>query len=467
MNNFLRICIFSGIVIVSLEARGDESPGLSGYLETASRITKAGLRSGKAYSLLSDLCATAPHRLSGSEGAKKAVEWGRRTFESLGLERVRLEPVMVPHWVRGPVEEASIILAGERVPLRVCALGGSVGTPAAGITAEVLVVQSFEELRASGEKARGKIIFFNRAFDRSLFSPFAAYGGAVNQRGAGAVEAARAGGVAALVRSMTARRDDVPHTGGMRYVNGVGQVPAAAISIVGAERLVDALSRDPHLKVELKLSCETLPDAPSANVLGELVGSARPHEIVVIGGHLDCWDKGQGAHDDGAGCVHSIEALRLLKELGIRPKRTIRAVLFMNEENGTRGGEAYAAASRPGELTVAAIESDAGGFMPRGFGVGGSVATFDAVGKWAPLLAPIEVNHLVRGGHGVDIGPLIAKGVPGLGLNVDNQRYFDYHHSDNDTIDKVNERELELGAIAMAIMSYMIAEEGLPVAAKP
>jgi len=342
-----------------------------------------------------------------------------------------------------------------------------VGTPAAGITAEVLVVQSFEELRASGEKARGKIIFFNRAFDRSLFRPFAAYGGAVNQRAAGAVEAAKAGGVAALVRSMTAHRDDVPHTGGMHYADGIGRVPAAAISILGAERLVDALARDPHLKVELKLSCETLPDVPSSNVLGEIVGAERPSEVVVIGGHLDCWDKGQGAHDDGAGCVHAIEVLRLLKELGIRPKRTIRAVLFMNEENGTRGGEAYASATRPAETAVAAIESDSGGFMPRGFGVGGGPATFEAVAKWAPLLAPIEANRLVAGGHGVDIGPLIAKGIPGFGLNVDNQRYFDYHHSDNDTIETVNERELELGAIAMAIMSYMIAEEGLPVAAKP
>jgi carboxypeptidase Q len=225
------------IMLVGVDARSDEPLGLSGYQETASRITQAGLRSGMAYSLLSELCATAPHRLSGSEGAKKAVEWGRRTLESSGLERVRLEPVTVPHWMRGSVEEASMILAGrgsiERVPIHICALGGSVGTPAAGITAEVLVVQSFEELRASGEKARGKIIFFNRGFDRSLFSPFAAYGRAVDQRGSGAVEAAKAGGVAALVRSMTARRDDVPHTGGMNYAEGVGRVPAAAISVLG------------------------------------------------------------------------------------------------------------------------------------------------------------------------------------------------------------------------------------------
>jgi Zn-dependent M28 family amino/carboxypeptidase len=467
----LYVSLTVGLLFSHSEARCDEPSGLSRHAEVARRITAAGLGTGQAHALLSDLCATAPHRLSGSEGAKKAVEWGRRTLKASGLTNVRLEPVMVPHWVRGSLEEASMVLTGangsvERVPLKVCALGGSVSTPAAGITAEVVAVQSFEELRALGEKARGKIIFFNRAFDRSLFSPFAAYGGAVGQRGSGAVEAAKAGGVAALVRSMTSRRDDVPHTGGMRYDGGVTQVPAAAISILGAERLADQLRHNPHLKVELKLSCETLPDAPSANVVGELVGSERPSEVIVIGGHLDCWDKGQGAHDDGAGCVHAIEALRLLNELGIRPKRTIRVVLFMNEENGNRGGEAYAAAARPGEIAVAAIESDAGGFMPRGFGVGGGNATFEAVAKWAPLLAPIEADRLVRGGHGVDIGPLVAKGVPGFGLNVDNQRYFDYHHSDNDTIDKVNERELELGAIAMAIMSYMIAEEGLPVAAK-
>jgi hypothetical protein len=453
------LCVFA------IPAARAQTSDVSRHKETAARITTTGLRTGQAYTLLSELCATAPHRLAGSEGAEKAVAWGRRALEKAGADGVKLEPVEVPHWVRGPVESAAIVenhgSPTARQPLRVCALGGSVATPEAGITAEVLTVQSFDELHAAGEKAKGKIIFFNRAFDKGLVHPFMAYGQSVGQRAAGAVEAAKAGGVAALVRSMTSRRDDEPHTGGMRYAGGVAQVPAAAISIIGAERLAEALATDPHLKLELKLSCHTLPDVPSSNVIGEIRGSELPNEVVLIGGHLDCWDKGQGAHDDGAGIVHTIEAIRLLKELGLRPKRTIRAVLFMNEENGNRGGEAYAAKERPGETAVAAIESDSGGFTPRGFGVGGGRAVLQRVATWAPLFAPIDADHLIAGGHGTDIGPLIARGVPGFDLSVDSQRYFDYHHSNNDKIEAVNERELELGAIAMAIMSYTIAQEGL------
>jgi Zn-dependent M28 family amino/carboxypeptidase len=391
-----------------------------------------------------------------------------------GLDRVRLEPVMVPHWVRGEVETASYQPGGANadapasaLPLSICALGGSIGTPAGGITAEVLEVRSSEELRAVGERAKGKIIFFNRPFDAGLFDTFSAYGGAVGQRGSGAVEAARAGGVAALVRSMTGRRDDVPHTGSMGYAGDVRKVPAAAVSTVGADRLSQALKADPKLSLTLVLSCETLPDAPSSNVLGELVGAEKPGEVIVIGGHLDSWDNGQGAHDDGAGCVHAIEALRLLKALGIRPKRTIRAVMFMNEENGNRGGIAYAAAARPGEIAVAAIESDRGGGMPHGFSVGGGPAVLAAVSKWAPIFEPLDLDRFRAGGGGVDISPLMAKGVPGFEIIVDTQRYFDYHHSDNDVLSEVNERELELGAIALALFSYTLAEEGLPAPKKP
>jgi Zn-dependent M28 family amino/carboxypeptidase len=419
-----------------------------------------------AHAMLTELCTKVGPRLSGSPGAAKAVDWAKRTMESCELERVRLEPVMVPHWERGPAEEASVILSSgsPRIPIRICALGGSVATQGEGITAGVLEVHSFAELRSAGEKARGKIIFFNRPFDRGLFDPFFAYMGAVEQRGAGAVEAAKAGGSAALVRSMTARLDDAPHTGSMSYAPGVTKVPVAAVSTVGADRLSAELARQPDLQVHLRLSCQTLPDAPSSNVLGELVGREHPGEVVAIGGHLDSWDLAQGAHDDGAGCIHAIEALRLLKELGLRPRRTIRAVMFMNEENGTRGAQAYAAEKRPGETHIAAIESDSGGFLPLGFGVNSSPAVFEAILKWAPLFSPIEADRIKKGGGGVDIGPLMAKGVPGLGLRVNHQRYFDFHHSGNDTIDAVNDRELELGAISMAIMSYLIAEEGLPAA---
>jgi Zn-dependent M28 family amino/carboxypeptidase len=260
---------------------------------------------------------------------------------------------------------------------------------------------------------------------------------------------------------MTSRIDDVPHTGAMNYNDSLPKVPAAAVSTVGANLLDSLLSLNHALRVRLKLSCRTLPDTESANVIGEIRGSEHPEEVVVVGGHLDSWDKGRGAHDDGAGCSHSIEALRLLKELGLTPKRTIRAVLFMNEENGTRGAKAYAAKDRPGEKPIAAIETDAGGFTPRGFGVTADSLTIDKVARWAYLFKPIDADRIQKGGGGSDVGELGRKGVPTIGLRVDGQRYFDYHHSDSDTIDKVNERELELGAISLAILCYVLAQEGL------
>jgi Zn-dependent M28 family amino/carboxypeptidase len=325
---------------------------------------------------------------------------------------------------------------------------------------EVVEVRSFEELRTLGAAAKGKIVFFNRPMDRAQINTFAAYGGAVDQRGRGAIEAARVGGIAAIVRSVTTRIDDVPHTGSVGYHDSIPKVPAAAISTRDADRLSELLKTEPGTKMRLTLNCETLPDAATWNVIGEIRGSELPNEVIVVGGHLDSWDKGDGAHDDGAGCVQSIEALRLLKELELKPKRTIRAVMFANEENGLRGGIAYAAVQRPGERHVAAIESDAGGFVPRGFGVGDSAA-YVRIKTWEPLFAFMNADRIVRGGGGADISPLMRQGVPGIGLNVETQRYFDHHHSDNDTIDAVNERELALGAGAMAILAYLIAEEGL------
>jgi Zn-dependent M28 family amino/carboxypeptidase len=321
-------------------------------------------------------------------------------------------------------------------------------------------VKSFGELQKLGEKAKGKIIFFNRPMDRSLVNTFAAYGGAVDQRWGGAMETAKAGGVAALVRSMTTLLDDKPHTGSMGYVDSVKKVPSAAVSTKGAQHLSALLARGMPVKVRMVLSAHTMPDVESANVLGELRGTEKPGEVIVIGGHLDSWDKGQGAHDDGAGCIEAIEALRLLKTLGLKPKRTIRAVMFMNEENGSRGGIAYAEKDRPGEKHVAAIESDEGGFTPHGFGVSDSVA-HTKLQRWAPLFKFMDANRIELGGGGADISPLARKGVPLMSLIVDTHRYFDFHHSDNDTYEAVNERELALGAAALAIFSYIIAEEGL------
>ena len=412
--------------------------------------------------MLTELTRIGP-RLSGSEEAAKAVEWAKQKMEDLGFENVRLEPVIVPHWVRGPVEEAAIVDSRSKgnVSLNVCALGGSIATPEEGIIAEVVEVLSFEELRDLGEKARGKIIFFNRPMDPGKINPGAAYSDAVKQRSEGAIEAAKAGGLAALVRSMTMRLDDVPHTGSMSYVDTLPKVPSAAISTVGANLLSDLLRRDKNIRVQMKLSCQTLPDVESANVLGEIVGLEKPNDIVLIGGHLDSWDKGTGAHDDGSGCVHAIEALRLLKELDLRPKRTIRAVMFMNEENGLRGAREYAERDRPGEKHSAAIESDAGGFSPRGFAVQADSVTVANVARWAYLFESIGADRITRSEVWGDLTPFAQNGVPAIGLRTDVQKYFDYHHSDNDTIDKVHERELHLGAAAMAILAYVLAEEGL------
>ena len=433
------------------------------YAEIARQITRAALAEGQAYRLLAELTSYGP-RLSGSPQAAAAVEWSRQTMMKLGFDNVRLQEVMVPHWVRGPLEEAAIINSTTMgtVPLTVCALGGSIATPEAGIVAEVVEVKSFDELKALGSKAAGKIIFFNRPMAASKINTFEAYGGAVNQRGSGAIEAAKAGGVAALVRSMTTRLDDQPHTGGMGYQDGVPKIPAAAISTVGANLLNQLLAQETTVRVRLKLTCQTLPDAPSANVLGEITGTEKPEEIIVVGGHLDSWDKGTGAHDDGAGCVQSIEVLRLLKALNLKPKRTIRAVMFINEENGLRGGIEYARRAELAEAKhIVAIEADRGGFAPRGFSVEADSARFARLASWAYLFKEMGADIIFRGGSGADISVLVRQGVPGIGLVPESQRYFDFHHSDNDVIAGVNERELNLGAAAMAILCYVIAQEGL------
>jgi hypothetical protein len=380
-----------------------------------------------------------------------------------GLQNVHTERVLVPHWERGNTERALLLLPdGTSNRLSVCALGGSVGTPPRGITAEVMEVRSFDELTRRGEEARGKIVFFNRPMDPSLFDTFDAYGGAVEQRSKGAAAAAKVGAIGAVVRSMTLALDDVPHTGAMNYAEGVKKIPAAAISTRGAEKLSALLQKGEHVRLSLTLSCRALPDAPSSNVVGEITGTEKPGEVIVVSGHLDDWDKGMGAHDDGSGCAQAIEALSLLRRLGIAPKRTIRAVLYMNEENGLRGGKAYAAdPARNTERHIALIESDRGGFAPRGFTIDADSTVLPRTLRWQALLDSLGAGRIMKGYSGVDISPMVAKGVPGFGLDVENQRYFDYHHSDNDTIEKVNPRELELGAIAEALLSYLIAEEGL------
>lgn len=461
----LSVLIYSIILfITSFQAPAQEKTTEGGrpYESTVKKITEEGLRSRNAYALLRSLTENAPLRLVGSAGAADAVAWGKKVMEELGFDNVRTQRVMVPHWVRGSMEEAEIVLtSGEKIPIAVCALGGSVPTTKTGIYAGIVQVKSFEELHRLGENARGKIIFYNRPMDPAKFNTFEAYGGAVGQRGAGAIEASRAGGVASLVRSVTTRSDDVPHTGAMYYNDSIPPVPGAAVSVIGADLLDSLLTADPGLKVRLILSCETLPDVESANVMGELRGTEKPEEVIVIGGHIDSWDKGQGAHDDGAGCVQSIEALRIIKSLGLKPNRTIRAVLFMNEEFGLQGGTTYASEASPDEKHIAAMEADMGGFTPRGFGVSADSVAFTKIAGWSYLLDHIDAGRITRGGGGADISELGRKGVITIGLRVDSQRYFDFHHSANDVLEAVNDRELELGAIAMAILSYVMAQEGI------
>lgn len=434
------------------------------YRAVAQQIVDSGLVQLEAYDMLRELCLEVGPRLSGSPAAAAAVTWARQTMIDYGLENVHLQELIVPRWVRGEVEEAAVLNSPTvgTVPLTVCALGGSVGTPDLGVVGEVVEVHSFEEVQALGSEGRGKIVFYNRPMDPTEMNTFRAYGGAVNQRSRGAIEAAKVGAVAVVVRSMTTRRDDVPHTGAMHYQDGVPKIPAAAISTLDADFLSRLLKRDQRVRVRLRLSCRTLPDVPSANVIGEIRGSERPDEIVLIGAHLDSWDKGHGAHDDGAGCVQTIEALRLLKTLGLQPQRTIRAVLFMNEENGLRGGRRYAeVVQAEGPKHIVAMESDRGGFTPRGFTAKASPETFDNIARWAHVLEPAGAAEIRPGGGGADIGPLAAFGVPVMSLIVDAHRYFDYHHAATDTFDKVNERELELGAAAIAILAYVLAMEGV------
>lgn len=422
------------------------------------RIFAEALRTQRAHALLAELCAVAPKRLSGSEGAARAVAWGEAAMRAGGLENVRLEPVRAPRWERGGVERLAVVGA-DGGSLSIRALGGSVATPPGGIEAEVVRVTSFDELAARASEARGRFVLYDRPMDRTLADPFAAYGGAVDQRSRGAIEAAKVGAVGALVRSMTMADDDHPHTGAMRAAEGGAGVPAVALSTVAADRLAALVARGPT-RVRLELDCRTLPDVDSHNVVGEVRGRELPDEIVLIGAHLDAWDVGEGAHDDGAGCAHVIEAARLLIDLGLRPRRTVRVCLFMNEENGLRGGLAYRA-THERELArhVLALESDRGGFAPRGFATDARPEQYARLAAITELLAPWGASTLRAGGGGADIGPLRAHGVPLAEFLPDAARYFDFHHADSDVLAAVNPRELSLGAAAIAAFAWCVADE--------
>jgi carboxypeptidase Q len=451
------VLLFSGIC-----AQAQDSLQLRKFYDEA-------LVNGKCYENLRYLCKSIGQRLSGSAGAEKAVVWSKKLMENYGFDKVYLQEVMVPHWVRGAKEQAYIIDGNKRIPVPIAALGMSVATPAAGLTANIIEVKSLKELETLGESGiKGKIVFFNGAFDQRFIETGRGYGAAGVQRFMGPAAAAKYGAVGAIVRSITPALDDYPHTGGTLSQEGVKQIPAAAISTLAANKLSTMLKlrKLPLIKFYFKQNCQTLPDVKSYNVIGELTGSEKPNSYITVGGHLDSWDLAEGAHDDGTGVMQSAEVLRIFKAIGYRPKNTIRAVFFMNEENGHKGGTRYAElAAANKENHIAAIETDEGGFTPRGFSFDGVSGSFiKKVNKeWKELLEPYEADALTIGGSGTDIGPL-KETVPSIkliGFRPDSQRYFDIHHTPNDVFENVNKRELELGAAAIASLVYLIDQHGL------
>ena len=433
--------------------------------EMLKQIYKLSLTQSSAYSWLDHLSNDIGSRLSGSVGAEKAVLFTKAELEKLGLDNVYLQEVMVPKWVRGEKETAYILDNKNKIQIPICALGGSIATPKNGILAEIIEVHGIEELEKLGtQKLKGKIVFFNKPMDAEEIETFKAYGKCGDQRVIGAKEASKYGAVATIVRSLNLRLDDFPHTGVMTYgdLPKAAYIPTAAISTNGAELLSKKLKENNQLKFFFKQSCQQLEDVLSYNVIGEIKGTTNSDEIMIVSGHLDSWDLADGSQDDGAGCVQSMAVLELFKKLNYKPKHTIRVVLFMNEENGLRGGKKYAeVAEKNNENHVFAMESDSGGFSPRGFSFDCDETNFNKAKEWKNLFEPYLIHNFVKGHGGSDIGPLKSNKLVKVGLNPDSQRYFDYHHAANDTFDAVNKRELELGAATMASLVYLFDQYGI------
>jgi carboxypeptidase Q len=418
------------------------------YAPATQRLIKAATNSNFAHQRLAQLCDTFGPRLSGSTNLEAAIDWVLTQMKKDGLQNVHGEEVRVPRWVRG--EESLTLLEPHRQRLPMLGLGGSVATPGEGLTARVLLVRSFDELKQRAEEARGKIVVFN--------APFVEYGRTVAYRTRGAIEAARAGAVASLVRSVTPFSLQTPHTGAMSYDPAVAKIPHAAITIEDAERFQRWQDRGQPVLIRLKMSARLLDDVPSRNVVAEVVGREKPEEIVLVSGHLDSWDVGQGAQDDGGGCLAAWETVRLLHDLNLRPRRTVRVVLWTNEENGARGAKGYAA-RHAAELDrhVLAMESDSGTFQPTGFASKGGEAFLALARKVAVLLDPLQAGIVHPGYAGTDVNQL-AGGVPLLGLEVEDSKYFWFHHTRADTVDKVNPRDLGQCAAALAVMAYVMAD---------
>ena len=419
----------------------------------------------RAYEQLTYLTKQIGPRLAGSSGMVKAEQWGLSEMKKAGADKVWGQECMVPHWVRGGVDKATAFFASndkKGMQLDVIALGNSIGTGSTSLRASVVEVKSFEDLELKKELVKSKIVFYNYPFNPTFVRTFQAYGDASKYRGQGPSQAAKYGAVATIVRSMSHGTNNHPHTGATRYDSLYNKIPAVAIGLEDADQLSAWLTQQ-SVQVQIKTNGYFLPDTIGHNVIGELTGTELPDEIITVGGHLDSWDNCEGAHDDGAGCVQTLEILRAFKAIGFRPRHTIRFVLFANEENGLRGGAKYAEeAKQKKEKHIFALESDAGGFTPRGFGFTMSEAQYQKVLGWQSLIAPYGCSEFSRGGGGADIGPLNRTfNTPVAGLQPDSQRYFDYHHARNDVLEAVNKRELELGAVNMAALLYLVDRYGL------
>lgn len=415
-----------------------------------------------AYENLRYLCKKVGPRLSGSANAAKAVLATADMLWKAGADTVYMQPCMVTHWERGEKESGFIEFSGGRYNLKLCALGNSVGSGKKGVRGNVVEVKSMSDLHKLGNAVKGKIVFFNIPMDPRHIRTFRAYGESGIGRRSGAAQAAKYGAAGVMVRSLSSNVDAYPHTGATQYNDSFPKIPAVAISTIDAEWLSLRLAGNKSLKGFFVTNCRMLPDAPSFNVIGEMRGSTLPQEIITVGGHLDSWDLAEGAQDDGAGCVQSIEVIRALKAAGIKPKRTIRAVMFMNEENGGAGGDAYLEnAKRKNENHLFAIESDGGGFTPRGFNLDMSSSQKEKIMQWKPLFANYSATDFSGGGSGADIAPLKELKTALAGFSPDSQRYFDLHHAATDTFEAVSKRELDLGAVNMTALIWLVSEYGL------
>ena len=429
---------------------------LDPYRETAARLIKAATADDFAWRRLAEMTDTHGNRLSGSENLSRAIVWAAETMKKDGLENVRLEPVMVPRWVRG--RESAEIVDPPRHSLAILGLGGSIATPPGGVEGDVVVVNSFDELRARSAEAKGKIVLFN--------APFTTYSDTVTYRTGGARAAAQYGAIAALVRAVGPIGLRTAHTGSVNYGQTGPQIPAASVAVEDADRIARIIGRGQRVRVRLSMEGKFEPDAESANVVGEIRGRERPEEIVLIGGHIDSWDVGTGASDDGVGCVITWEAARLMARLGIRPRRTVRVVLFTNEENGLRGANTYAERhAAHANNHVFALESDSGVFEPASLGFTGSPAARNMVREIGSLLTSLGLSEIVSGGGGADVGPIAQAGnAPTMAYLGNPGRYFAIHHTAADTVERIAPEEVSKAAAAIAVMTYVIAEmpERLP-----